>query len=137
MNDLPPLNDQNLLEERVLRRIPLEILAISMVIALGAIPIFSLRTGLFVLAGGAFSALSFLWLKRALGRFLTREKRRVLRSGIAFYLLRLFLLIALFSAIILLFPRMILAFVAGFSSVIPAFLIEAVGALSQMRKWKS
>jgi len=139
MNDShpAPLNDQSLLEERILRRIPFEIFVISMVIALGAVPLFSFRTGLFVLAGGAFSALSFLWLKRALGRFLSRERHKALRSGIAFYLLRLLLLIAIFSAIILLFPRMILAFVAGFSSAIPAFLIEAVGALSQMRKWKS
>ena len=137
MNDSPPLSDQSLLEEQILRRIPFEILAISMVIALGAIPIFSLRTGLFVLAGGAFSALSFLWLKRALSRFLSRDRRRAIRSGIAFYFLRLFLLIVIFSAIILLFPRMILAFVAGLSSVIPAFLIEAVRALSQMRQWKS
>jgi hypothetical protein len=137
MNNSAPPNDQSLLEERILRRIPLEILVISFLIALGAIPLFSLLTALFVLAGGAFSALSFLWLKRALGRFLTREKRRALRSAVAFYILRLFLLIAIFSAIILLFPRMILAFVAGFSSVVPAFLIEAVGALSQMRKWKS
>jgi len=137
MSDRLPLNDQSHLEERILRRIPLEILAISLVLALGAVPIFSLRAGLFVLAGGAFSALSFLWLKRALSRFLSREKRRAIRSGIAFYFLRLFLLIVTFSAIILLFPRLILAFVAGFSSVIPAFLIEAVRALSQMRKWKS
>jgi uncharacterized membrane protein len=137
MIEHPPAADQSLLEERILRRIPLEILAISLVLALGAGLLFSLLTALFVLAGGAFSALSFLWLKRALGRFLTREKRRALRSAVAFYILRLFLLIAVFSAIILLFPRMILAFVAGFSSVVPAFLIEAVGALSQMRKWKS
>ena len=137
MNDLPPLNDQRFLEERILRRIPFEIFVISIVIAIGAIPLFSLRTALFVLAGGAFSALSFLWLKRALSRFLSPDKRRALRSGIAFYLLRLLLLIAVFSAIILVFPRMILAFVAGFSSVIPAFLIETVMALSQMRQWKS
>jgi len=137
MNDSPLRDDRSLVEEKILRRIPLEILAISVLIALAAILFFPFRAGLFVLAGGAFSALSFLWLKRALSRFLTREKHRALRSGIAFYLLRLVLLIAIFSAIILLFPRMILAFVAGFSSVIPAFLIEAVGALSQMKQWKS
>jgi hypothetical protein len=31
---------------------------------------------------------------------------------------------------------MILAFVAGFSSLILAVLIEAVAALSQMKQWK-
>jgi hypothetical protein len=137
MNEHRLAGDQSLLEERILRRIPLEILIISFLVALPAAALFSLLSGLFVLAGGVFSALSFLWLKRALGRFLTGEKRRALRSGIALYLLRLSLLIAIFSAIILVFPRMILAFAAGFSSVIPAFLLEAVMALSKMRTWKS
>lgn len=124
-------------EERILRRIPVETLAISAVLAAAAGLVFSAPVGLFVLAGGLFSAVSFLWLKRAIGRFLSPDKRRALRTGLSFYLLRLVLLIAVFSAIILLLPRMILAFVAGFSSVIPAFMIEALRALSQSRQWKS
>jgi hypothetical protein len=136
MNDRPPENNQQAFEERILRRIPLEILLISLLIAVVTLPIFSLTSSLFILGGGGFSAVSFVWLKQALVRFLTREKRRAIRSGIVFYLLRLALIIAVFSAIILLFPGMILAFVAGFSSVIPAFLIEAVMAIAQMKQWK-
>jgi hypothetical protein len=34
-------------------------------------------------------------------------------------------------------PRLILAFAAGFSSLIPATLAEAVMAISQMNKWKA
>jgi hypothetical protein len=137
MTDRPPDNTQHLLEERILRRIPLEILIISLLIAIITLPIFSLTSSVFILAGGGFSAVSFVWLKQALSRFITRQKSQAIRSGIVFYLLRLALIIAVFSAIILLFPRMVLAFVAGFSSVIPAFLIEAVMAIAQMRKWKS
>lgn len=124
-------------EERILRRIPVETLSISAVLAVAVGLVFSSQAGLFVLAGGFFSAVSFLWLKRAIGRFLSPDKRRALRAGLSFYLLRLVLLIAVFSAIILLLPRTILAFVAGFSSVIPAFLMEALRALSQSRQWKS
>ncbi len=123
-------------EVRILRRIPLEVAVIALVLAAGALLFFSPLTSLFILAGGVFSALSFVWLKKALLRFIGPDRRRAVRSGLAFYLLRLLLLLAVFLIIILLLPRMILAFVAGFSSLILAILIEAVTALSQMKKWK-
>jgi hypothetical protein len=123
-------------EERVLRRIPLEVPIIGFVLAAIALLFFTPLTGVFILAGGIFSALSFVWLKKALLRFLGPERRRAVRSGLAFYLLRLLLLLAVFSFIILLFPRMILAFVAGFSSLILAIFAEAAVAISQMKQWK-
>jgi len=123
-------------EERVLRRIPLEVPIIAFVLAVIALLFFTPLTGVFILAGGVFSALSFVWLKKALTRFLGPDRRRAVRSGLVFYLLRLLLLLAVFSIIILLFPRMILAFVAGFSSLILAFLAEAAMAVSQMKQWK-
>ena len=123
-------------EERVLRRIPLEVPIIAFVLASIALLFFTPLTGVFILAGGIFSALSFVWLKKALFRFLGPDRRRAVRSGLAFYLLRLLLLLAVFSIIILLFPRMILAFVAGFSSLILAFLAEATMAVSQLKQWK-
>jgi len=123
-------------EERVLRRIPLEIAVIALVLATVALLFFAPLTGVFILAGGLFSALSFIWLKKALVRFLSSDRRRAVRSGLALYFVRLFLLLAVFSFIILLFPRMILAFVAGFSSLVLAVLAEAVSAVSQMKKWK-
>jgi hypothetical protein len=123
-------------EERVLRRIPLEVSIIAFVLAIIALLFFTPLTGVFILAGGIFSALSFIWLKTALLRFLSQDRRRAVRSGLAFYLLRLLLLLAVFSIIILLFPRMILAFVAGFSSLILAILVEASMAVSQMKQWK-
>jgi hypothetical protein len=136
MNSRPLPGLQDIAEERILRRIPLEVPLIAVLIALLALLFFSPLTALFILAGGLFSAMSFLGLKTALTRFLGPDRRRAVRLGLAFYLLRLLLLLAVFSIIILLFPRMILAFVAGFSSLILAFLIEAALAVSQMKKWK-
>ena len=57
-------------EEKILRRIPFEILILASVIALASIFLFHLTTALFILAGGAFSALSFIWLKQSISRLL-------------------------------------------------------------------
>jgi len=123
-------------EKRVLRRIPLEVPIIALILASIALLFFTPLTGVFILAGGIFSALSFVWLKKALFRFLGPDRRRAVGSGLASYLLRLLLLLAVFSIIILLFPRMILAFVAGFSSLVLAIFVEAAIAVSQMEQWK-
>jgi hypothetical protein len=124
-------------EESVLRRLPLEILAFSLVIAAMSLLFFKPLTGLFIFAGGLFSALSFIWLKQTVTRFIGPDRRTAVRKGIVFYILRLFLIIAVFLIIILLSPRMILAFAAGFSSLVPAILAEAVVAILQMKTWKA
>jgi hypothetical protein len=124
-------------EEGVLRRLPIEILAVALVLTAGSLPLFNPRTGLFILAGGLFSAASFIWLRQTVTRFIGPDKKAALKSGIIFYLLRLFLIIAVFLIIILLVPRLILAFAVGFSSLIPAILAEAVMAMTQMKRWKA
>jgi hypothetical protein len=124
------------LEERILRRIPVEILAASAVLALPAMLLFDLPTGLVFLAGGAFSALGFAGLKQSLTRFLAREKKGALRSGIILYALRLVLICGVFSLIILVYPKKILAFGAGFSMLVLVSLIEGIRALLLLRTWK-
>jgi hypothetical protein len=154
-------------EERILRRIPLEILALSFLIALASLLLFSPLTSVFILGGGVFSALSFFWLKQSVsGLFLSEQKgdrhltepvpflskngdsphkqkgqppffKKTLRSGLALYGLRLLLILAVFFIIILLFSKKIIAFAVGFSVIIPVFLAEAVIALSRMKQWKS
>jgi len=124
------------LEERILRRVPLETAALSAVLALPAALLFDLPTGLFFLAGGVFSALGFAWLKQSLTRFLSSGRKGAVRSGIVFYALRLVLICAVFFFIILLYPKKIFAFVAGFSMVVPVSLAEGVRALLLMRTWK-
>jgi hypothetical protein len=134
--DRSPADSQTAFEERLLRRIPLEVTAIALVLAAISLFIFRPLTSLFVLAGGVFAALSFSGLKKALLRFIGPDRRRAVRAGLVLYLLRLLLLLAVFLIIILVLPRMILAFVAGFSSLVLAILIEAATALSQMKQWK-
>lgn len=124
-------------EERILRRVPLEILAAGAAAGLIALPFFGGSTALFVFAGGALASLGFLWMKVSLTRFLRRERRAALRSGVLIYLVRFVLILAVFSLIILLFPGKILAFAAGFSVLVPVFLIEGVFALLRMKTWKS
>ena len=150
-------------EEKILRRIPLEILVLSFVIALGSIFLFNPLAALFVLAGGAFSAVSFIWLKQSISKLLLLEKRetgdilkkkrdrhlkeeepvpffdkkKALRSALILYGIRLVLIIAIFFIIIFFFSRNIIAFVAGFSTMVPVFLAEAVVGLSRMKQWKS
>jgi hypothetical protein len=124
------------LEDRILRRIPVEVVVLAAVLAVPAGLVFDLLTGLFVFAGGLFAALGFAWLKGSLTRFLQREKRGALRSGIALYALRLVLICAVFFLIILLYPKKILAFVAGFSTVVPVSLAEGVRGLLLLRTWK-
>jgi hypothetical protein len=124
-------------EERILRRIPGEILGLSAVLALAAWLLFDPRTALLFFSGGALAAVGFLWLKQSLNRFLLKDRAGALRSAILLYVLRLVLICGVFFIIMLLFPRKILAFGAGFSTVIPVFLAEAVGALLRMKTWKA
>jgi hypothetical protein len=136
MNNRQAVEAPSRLEERILRRIPLEILGFSLVIACAAVFFFNFRTSLFILAGGAFAAASFLWLRRTVTRFLGSDRNKSLKSGLLSYILRLLLIIGVFFIIILESPRMILAFAAGFSTIIFVFFIEAVMAISQMKSWK-
>ncbi|MEW5902649.1 MAG: ATP synthase subunit I [Acidobacteriota bacterium] len=124
-------------EEKILRRIPLETLVVALFAAGAALLFFSPQTSLFILAGGLFSAWNFLWLKRALTRILNPDKRKAVRSSVALYFVRLLLITAVFLIIILLIPRMILAFAAGFSTIILVFMAEAVRGFSRLKKWKS
>ena len=124
-------------EEKILRRIPFEILVLSFVIALVSLFFFNPLIAIFIFAGGVLSTLSFIWLKQALTKFLLSGKKKALRSALALYGIRLVLILAIFFIIIFFFSRNIIAFVAGFSTMVPVFLAEAVVGLSRMKQWKS
>ena len=124
-------------EEKILRRIPLEILILASVIALASLFFFNPLIALFIFAGGVLSTLSFIWLKQALTKFLLSGKKKALRSALALYGIRLVLILAIFFIIIFFFSKNIIAFVAGFSTMVPVFLAEAVVGLSRMKQWKS
>ena len=121
--------------ERILKRIPLEITGLSVLLALGAVFVFDALTALFVVLGGMLAAAGFIWLKQSATRFLSPEKGRALRSSLLLYGIRLILIIAIFFIIILSFSQRIYAFMAGFSTMILVFLIEAIAALSSTKTW--
>jgi hypothetical protein len=124
------------LEEKILNRIPWAVLIAAAVFGILAVLVFDPLTGLIFFAGGALAALGFIWLKRSLSGVLLREKPRALRSGILLYAARFVLLLGAFLLIILFYPKKILAFAAGFSTVIPVFLAEVALALARMKQWK-
>ena len=125
------------LEEAILRRLPLEILAAGTLMGLAALPVFGPGAAVFVLAGAALASLGFLWMRSAVARVLVRGRGPALRSAALVYAARLALILAAFLLIILLFRGRILAFAAGFSAPLPVFLVEAAAALLRMRTWKS
>jgi hypothetical protein len=124
-------------EERILLRIPREILGLSFVLAVGAWIIFDGVSAMLVFAGGTLAAINFIWMKQAISRFLYTGKKKAMRSGIAVYGLRLLLILGIFFIIILFFSEKILAFAAGFSTLIVVFLGEAVLGLSKLKQWKN
>lgn len=123
-------------EEKILRRIPVEVILAAAAFGFGTAILFGPLTGLFFFAGGALATLGFIWLKSSLTRILQGDKATALRSGILFYLGRFVLILAVFLIIIFFYPRKLLAFAAGFSTVIPVFLVETVRALAHMKTWK-
>ncbi len=123
-------------DEKILRRIPWEILALASLLALGALVVFDAATGIFVFLGGGLSSLGFIWLRQSVTRFLMSGKKQAVRTALFLYGLRILLIIAIFFIIILFFSGRIYAFIAGFSTVIPVFLVEAVAALSRLKQWK-
>jgi ATP synthase I chain len=125
------------IEEAILHRIPFEIIILAVILGIAAGFIFSFLSGLFFFAGGLVAALSFLWLKKSLARVLLREKAEAVRSGILLYIFRLILILGIFFIIIFAYPNKLLAFAAGFSTVIPVFLGETAVALARMKQWKS
>ena len=124
-------------EVRILRRIPREIVLLSLFIALLSLLFLDALSSLFIFIGGIISALSFIWLKQSLSKFLVPDKKKALRSAIALYSLRILLILILFFIIIFFFSKKIIAFVAGFSTIILVMAVESVAALSKIKRWKN
>lgn len=133
----PEISKGNAVEEKILRRIPREIIFLSIILTLIIFLLFGGAASFFFFLGGIFSAVSFLWLKQSLSQFLLQEKGKAIKSTISLYALRILLILAIFFIIIYFFSDKIIAFAAGFSVIIPVFMLEAVAAFSQMRKWKN
>jgi hypothetical protein len=130
-------SDEVPVEEKILKRIPREILGLTLIMAVAAAFLFDLGTGLFVLAGGILSALNFIWLNQTLTRVLLRKKGQALKTSGIFFGIRLVLILAIFFIIIFFFSNKVIAFAAGFSSIIVILLFEAVTVMSRLKTWKN
>jgi hypothetical protein len=124
-------------EEKVLSRIPLETGGISLLAAILSLLFFEPLVAALIFGGGLTAAAGFIWLKRMVFRLVQSDRKTSLSSLFLVYGLRILLIIGLFFIIILFFSKKILAFTAGFSMIIPVFFLEAVGALTRMKKWKN
>ena len=125
------------IEERMLKRIPYEILGLAAVLSVLVLLFLNLSSAILYLAGGALSALSFIWLKQSVSHFLLQDRKKALSYAIFIYVFRLVLIIVVFFIIISLFSKEILVFVAGFSTMILVFFFEAAGALIGLKQWKN
>lgn len=124
-------------DEKILRRIPLEITIPAAVAAVAVYALFDAASAVLFFAGGIVSAVSFIWLKQSLTRFLIRDKRKALKAAFLLYGLRLLLIIVVFFIIIFFFSEKIFAFIAGFSVIVPVLLFEAFAAYSKIKRWKN
>jgi len=124
-------------EEKILNRVPLEILICTVIAAIAGFFLFDYLIALLVLAGGLFSMLNFFWLKQTISKAITIDTKKSLRSAVPLYIVRILLILAIFFIIIIFFSTKILAFAVGFSMILPVFLIEAAGALAKLKQWKN
>jgi hypothetical protein len=125
------------IEEKIFKRIPKEILILSLVLSVGAFIVFDLMNAVLLLFGGITAVLSFIWLKSSITRLLAQEKKKALKSAAFLYGIRLVLIIAMIFIIIFFFQNKVLAFAAGFSTIIVVMLIEGAAAALKIMKWKS
>ncbi|MBC7365071.1 MAG: hypothetical protein H5U07_11130, partial [Candidatus Aminicenantes bacterium] len=82
--------------EKSLKRIPVETVVFGLVFGLLVALIFDPISGLLVLAGALAGGLSFLGLKGAVDRWLTRPKSLFVRKALLLYLARLGLICLVF-----------------------------------------
>jgi len=129
-------NQTSFENERILHRVPLEVLGLSLIISILILVLFDPLTALLFFWGGGVSALNFIWLRKTSLNILHRNKRKALTLGIFFYILRILLICSIFFIIIFFLSERIVAFVAGLSTIILIFLAEAGRALATQSKWK-
>jgi hypothetical protein len=129
--------NEDSLEKKILKRIPREVLGLSFLMGIAATFLFDVWSGFFVLAGGAISAINFIWLHQSLASALLKEKREALKISALVFGLRLILILAIFFIIIFFFSKKIIAFAAGFSTVVIVLLLEALIVMPKLKTWKS
>ncbi|HDJ24307.1 MAG TPA: hypothetical protein ENF17_10515 [Candidatus Aminicenantes bacterium] len=128
----------NGIEQTILRRIPLEITAVSSLLSLPAYLLFDFTTAYLFWLGGLLGALSFWSLKASLTKTLANlNQQKTIRLSLFWYIMRLLLIVLVFFIIILVYQKRVLAFALGFSLLLLVIMIEAIYGLISQRKWKN
>jgi len=124
----------NGIEQTILRRIPLEITAVSSLLSLPAYLLFDFTTAYLFWLGGLLGALSFWSLKASLTKTLANlNQQKTIRLSLFWYIMRLLLIVLVFFIIILVYQKRVLAFALGFSLLLLVIMIEAIYGL--IRHW--
>ena len=123
--------------EKSLKRIPVETIALGCLASILGLIFFDLISAALLVAGALVAAAGFISLRSFVNRYVFREKTVFRKRALILYSLRLLLICLIFLAIIFIFRGKVIAFVAGFSSLVVAVLIEAIRNLVNIRQWKA
>ncbi|HOE13482.1 MAG TPA: hypothetical protein PLP94_02735 [Candidatus Saccharicenans sp.] len=123
--------------EKSLKRIPVETIALGCLASILGLIFFDLISAALLVAGALVAAAGFISLRSFVNRYVFREKTVFRKRALILYSLRLLLICLVFLAIIFIFRGKVIAFVAGFSSLVVAVLIEAIRNLVNIRQWKA
>ncbi|HOP60278.1 MAG: hypothetical protein KA522_02670 [Candidatus Saccharicenans sp.] len=123
--------------EKSLKRIPVETIALGCLASILGLIFFDLISAALLVAGALVAAAGFISLRSFVNRYVFREKTVFRKRALILYSLRLLLICLVFLAIIFIFRSKVIAFVAGFSSLVVAVLIEAIRNLVNIRQWKA
>lgn len=123
--------------EKSLKRIPVETILLGCLSSILGWIFFDLISAGLLVAGALLGAAGFISLRAFVDRYIFKEKAIFRKRALILYSLRLLLICLVFLAIIFIFRGKIIAFVAGFSSLVVAILIEAIRNLVNIRQWKA
>ncbi len=123
--------------EKSLKRIPVETILLGCLASIFGWIFFDLISAGLLVAGALLGAAGFISLRAFVDRYIFKEKAVFRKRALILYSLRLLLICLVFLAIIFIFRGKIIAFVAGFSSLVVAILIEAIRNLVNIRQWKA
>ena len=123
--------------EKSLKRIPVETIVLGVLTSILGLVFFDLTSAGLLVAGALVAAAGFISLRSFVDRYIFKEKTVFRKRALIVYSLRLLLICLVFLAIIFIFRVKVIAFVAGFSSLVVAVLIEAIRNLVNIRQWKA
>jgi hypothetical protein len=123
--------------EKSLKRVPVETLAIGCLASILVLLFLDPVSAVLVAGGAILAAVGFISLKSFVNRYLGGKRTVLVKRALVLFSLRLLLICLIFLAIIFIFRGKVIAFVAGFSSMVVAVLIEAIRNLVNIKQWKA